>query len=227
MKIGGFQKLTLLDYPGEVACIIFAAGCSLRCPYCHNSGLISPDAAGTEEKEITEYLKKRRGVLDGVVLTGGEPLMQKDAAEFMERIRGLGYKIKLDTNGMFPKRLGEVTEKGLADYIAMDVKHVPERYHAAAGVAVPPSVIAESAALLKSSGVKAEFRTTVVKGIHTADDITAIAEYLSTDIPYYLQTYKASAQVTAPEGLSSFSESEMRAMAEAAKKYCPNTDVRS
>ncbi len=225
MRIGGFQKLTLLDYPGEVACIIFTAGCNFRCPYCHNSGLIK-DKGGISEEEIMGYLKKRSGILDGVVVTGGEPLMHKDIAELITKIRSMGYKIKIDTNGSFPERLRSLVSKGLADYVAMDIKHVPELYRKAAGREVAAEVIDESVKILKASGIRCEFRTTTVKGIHTEEDIEAIAMYLDTDIPYYLQQYKDSGMILAPEGLGNFSEEELDRMADRARKYCPNTSVR-
>lgn len=225
MRIGGFQKLTLLDYPGEVACIVFTIGCDLRCPYCHNSGLLK-DAPEFGEDEVFAYLEKRRGLLDGVVITGGEPLMHSDVFSFAEKIRGSGYKIKLDTNGTYPDRLNEMISRGLVDYVAMDVKHVPEKYHLAAGIRADVSAILRSIEILKASSVSYEFRTTVVKGIHAPEDIEGIAGILCADAPYYLQKYKASEGVLAPEGLLAYDDEEMLKMASAARTRCPNTSVR-
>lgn len=225
MRIGGFQKLTLLDYPGEMACIVFAAGCDLRCPFCHNSGLLAGEAA-VDEEEVFEYLKKRSGVLDGVVLTGGEPLMQEGVFAFAERVRGMGYKLKIDTNGTYPERLREMIERGLVDYAAMDVKHVPEKYSLAAGVSADTEKIKESIEIIKAADIRREFRTTVVKGIHESDDIVAAARLLSTDVPYYIQSYRESEGVLMPEGLGAFSEEELKDAVRRASEFCANVRFR-
>ena len=225
MIIGGMQKLTLLDYPGEMACILFTAGCDFRCPYCHNSGLLI-NADAVPEDEVFSYLEKRRELLDGVVITGGEPLMHEDIFDLAEKIRALGYKIKLDTNGSYPGRLLEMIESGLADYVAMDVKHLPKKYERAAGVKVDTDAIKKSIEILKDADIKREFRTTVVKGIHELDDIVGIAKMLSTDVPYYLQSYRKSEGVLSPEGLEAYSEAELRGTADASRVYCSNTSVR-
>ena len=219
------QKLTLLDYPDEVACIVFTRGCNFACPFCHNSELIGGGAC-TDESEVLSYLKKRSGILDGVVITGGEPLMQADIKEFTEKIRDIGYKIKLDTNGSFPDRLGELIDRGLVNYVAMDIKSSPAGYAAAAGRSIDMHAIDESVAIIKAAGIDREFRTTAVKGIHYKEDITAAAKYLGTDIPYYLQNYRASDTVLSPAGLSEFSAEEMEEMRLAASEYCPNTNLR-
>ncbi|NLA77415.1 MAG: anaerobic ribonucleoside-triphosphate reductase activating protein, partial [Clostridiales bacterium] len=130
MKIFGIQKLSLLDYPGKVACTLFTGGCNLRCPFCHNASLVvSPDASDAmEDSEVLAFLKKREGVLDGVCISGGEPLMQRDIADFIRSVRALGYSVKLDTNGCFPDALEALISEGLLDYIAMDIKNSPRRY---------------------------------------------------------------------------------------------------
>ena len=129
MIIQGLQKLTLLDYPGRVACTVFTAGCNLRCPFCHNAGLVThiDNSNHYSEEEFFAFLKKRRGILDGVCITGGEPLLQKDIADFIRKIKALGYSVKLDTNGCFPEKLKELTESGLVDYVAMDIKNTPQK----------------------------------------------------------------------------------------------------
>lgn len=227
MKTGGFQKLTLLDFPGEVACIIFTAGCNFRCPFCHNSPLICAETE-TDTDEIFRYLKKRRGVLDGVVISGGEPLEQPDIIDFIREIRGMNYRIKLDTNGSYPDRLSLLLSEGLIDYAAMDIKHTKEKYSLAAGIECNGILkkIEQSIDILKNCSAEAEFRTTFVNGIHKISDAEEIALWLSTKRPYYIQSYKNSGSVLSPEGLSEFSESELNAMQRAAKRYCPNAELR-
>ena len=136
MLISGLQKLTLLDYPGQVACTVFTGGCNFRCPFCHNAPLVLPEqlAHDSSEQAVLDFLKKRVGVLDGVAITGGEPLLHRDIPAFLEKVRALGYKIKLDTNGSFPERLEEIVRAGLVDRVAMDIKNAPELYSAAVGV---------------------------------------------------------------------------------------------
>ena len=196
MIIGGFQKTTLLDFPNHVACIIFTKGCNFRCPFCQNSTLIGIN----HEDEITEeyifdYLIKRQGILDGVVITGGEPTVQKDLKEFIKKIRKLGYKVKLDTNGYNPVVLKELIDENLLDYVAMDVKHTFEKYHIVAGKMINTDFILESIKILEESNVKHEFRTTIIKEYHTIEDIIEITSYFNKDTPYYLQNFKNSSNV--------------------------------
>ena len=230
MNIGGFQKLTLLDYPGLMACIVFTPGCNFRCPFCHNSGLVLPEqlTSPVPETEVLDYLKMRRGLLEGVVITGGEPLLHGELGDFIKRVRALGYKIKLDTNGSFPDRLQELIRAGLIDYVAMDIKQAPRRYEAAAGVpsdrVVP--LIEQSLRYLRSSGIPFELRTTVVRGIHTAQDVVALARWIAGPQPYYLQSYVDSGHVISPERLSAFSPEELSEMLEHVRAYCPNAAVK-
>ncbi len=231
MRIGGFQKLTLLDYPGQVACIVFTSGCNFRCPFCHNAGLVLPGQAEEEipAETVLTYLEKRRGLLDGVVVTGGEPLLWLDLAEFLQQVRELGYRIKLDTNGSFPERLQRLLERGLLDYIAMDVKHAPEQYALATGIqgeAVVP-LIQQSLQVLRTSAIPYELRTTVVKGIHTPQTMAALAGWLSTAAPYYLQPYVDSGHILAPDGLSPFLELELEELLAAVRPYCPAAALRN
>lgn len=230
MRIGGFQKLTLLDYPGQVACIVFTCGCNFRCPYCHNSGMVVPNGAAEEisAQMVLSYVEKRRGLLDGVVVTGGEPLLWPDLPEFLRALRRTGCKIKLDTNGSFPDRLRAVLRDSLIDYAAMDVKHVPERYGSAAGTQNPhiSERIAESLQVMRGEAVPFELRTTVVRGIHTAQDIAALAQWLGGEENWYLQSYVASQQVLAPDGLSAFTQEKLEEMRALALQYRPNVFVR-
>ena len=182
MRILGLQKLSLLDFPGKVAATVFTGGCDLRCPFCHNALLVTRLAETPEipEQEVLDFLASRRGLLDGVVLTGGEPLLQPDAADFLRKVRELGFAVKLDTNGCDPARLAEILDRGLVDYVAMDVKNAPARY--AETVGVPDFDLApveESIRLLRKSTVDYEFRTTLVRELHRPEDLDAIAAWLA------------------------------------------------
>lgn len=239
MYIGGFQKLTLLDYPGHTACIVFTRGCNFRCSFCHNSGLVLPGQAqpAETEQEILRYLAKRQGLLDGVVISGGEPLLWPQLTGFIERIRALGFLIKLDTNGSFPERLEALLSAGLLDYVAMDIKQTPEKYGTAIGFsgnAAPASgkgasaadLVEQSLAILRGFQVPFELRTTVVRGIHTPEDLVSIAAWIRGTQDYYLQPYVDSGNVLAPQGLSSFSTGELEALLPRIRAFCPNTKIR-
>ena len=191
MKIHGLQKLTLLDYPGRVACTVFLGGCDFRCPYCHNSELLDPGCPAQMEEELLSFLSKRRGLLDGVCVTGGEPLLRPELPDLLEKIRALGFSVKLDTNGSRPDRLRALLERGLADYVAMDIKNSPERYAETAGVpGLDPGPIRESAALLLEGRTDYEFRTTVVRQLHDEDSFRAIGPWLAGAKRYFLQSFE-------------------------------------
>lgn len=230
MNIGGFQKLTLLDYPELVACIVFTAGCNFRCPYCHNGGLVIESESITLESEETifNYLIKRRGILDGVVISGGEPLLQEDIEEFIKKIKVLGYKVKLDTNGTMPDKLEGLLRKGLVDYVAMDIKNSSKSYYKAIGHKYNSVVksIKKSIDILKNSDIEYEFRTTVVKGIHSKEDIIEIAKWIKGDMKYYIQSYVKADSVIAPKGLEAFSNEELNCIIDEVKKYCPLGEIR-
>ncbi|MBQ6947119.1 MAG: anaerobic ribonucleoside-triphosphate reductase activating protein [Clostridia bacterium] len=198
MKIYGFQKMTLLDFPGKVACTVFTGGCNFRCPFCHNASLVTHiDGAPIAEEEILSYLNKRKGLLDGVCVTGGEPLLQGDIASFLRRIKEMGYLVKLDTNGAFPDRLRALLEAGLVDYVAMDIKNSKEKYAVTAGVPVDLAAIERSVELLKEGRVDYEFRTTLVKELHTEEDILSMAKWLSGAKYWYLQNFTDSGDLIA------------------------------
>ena len=174
MKISGFQKTTLLDYPGKVACTVFLNGCNFRCPFCHNADLVIPESETGifTENEIFEYLKKRKGILDGVCITGGEPLLNKEISEFMKRIKEMGLLVKLDTNGSFPERLEEIIRAGVVDYVAMDIKNSFEKYSETSGLSNKDLTnIKRSIDLIMEGKTDYEFRTTVVREFHTVEDI--------------------------------------------------------
>lgn len=228
MQISGIQKLTLLDYPGKLACTIFTDGCNFRCPFCHNAPLVLPDREKQrmDESEVLELLKKRRGILEGVAVTGGEPTLQADLEDFLAKVKELGYKIKLDTNGTRPEVLRRMIENGLVDRVAMDIKNAPEEYDAACGVAVDITAVEKSKELLLQGAVEYEFRTTVVKGIHTKESLLSAARWISGAKEYYLQQFKDSGDLVLPNGLSAFDENEMHDLCEAVREIVPTVTLR-
>lgn len=227
MKIGGLQKLTLLDYPGLVACTIFTVGCNFRCPFCHNASLVTGKPYETiDENYVLEFLKTRKGKLDGVCITGGEPLLQKDIEEFIAEIKNLGFLVKLDTNGSFPQRLQSILDKGLVDYVAMDIKNSPEKYADTCGIPwLEIENIKKSVDILRQSGVEHEFRTTVVKELHLPQDIEALSCAFAGSENYYLQNFRDSGDII-ESGCSPMSHEEMKRLAAAAKSGFPNSSIR-
>lgn len=227
MKLGGMQKTTLLDFPGNVACTVFTSGCNFRCPFCHNSPLLTllPDEECFDTEEFFAYLEKRKGILDGVAITGGEPLLQNDIAQFIRRIKSLGLKVKLDTNGSFPDRLEQLISEKLIDYIAMDVKSPLSSYKKVAGTDRYLNEIVKSIALIKGSGTEYEFRTTVVKELHAPEDMEEIGKLIEGAEKYFIQVYKDTENVL-EDGLSAPSEQELYKMLETVKKYVPNAQLR-
>ena len=229
MNFAGIQKLTLLDYPGKTACTLFTDGCNLRCPFCHNARLVLPEKrenTSVSDTEILAFLKKRAGLLDGVCITGGEPLLHiRELREFLPEVRALGYAVKLDTNGTKPDALAELLRDGLIDYAAMDVKNAFPYYGETVGLPdfdVTP--VKKSIALLKESGIGYEFRTTVVREFHTVGRIRELAESIAGAKRYFLQCFKDSGELIA-DGLSAVSREEMEKMCEAAAEFCP-TEIR-
>ena len=230
MLISGLQKLTLLDYPGTVACTVFTGGCNFRCPFCHNASLVLPerldgDPDGAET--VLAFLRKRQGILDGVAITGGEPLLHADMPELLRAIRALGYRIKLDTNGSFPDRLRAIVEEGLVDRVAMDIKNPPALYAKTVGLkALDIDAITRSKDYLLEGRVDYEFRTTVVKGLHTAESLCEAARWIDGAREYYLQQYKDSGDVIRPDGLAAYSDEEMRALRDAVAGVLPCVKLR-
>ncbi len=193
MQIYGLNKTTLLDYPEHVAATVFTGGCNFRCPFCHNASLVLKPDAGLKisEEEVLGFLQKRKGILQGVCITGGEPTLQPDLYDFIRKVKELGYLVKLDTNGYRPEALQELLERRMLDYVAMDIKASKENYAKAAGVCnIALTGIEESVEILKNSGVPYEFRTTVVKGIHNIEEFDAIGQWLAGSRAYYLQAYR-------------------------------------
>lgn len=229
MLISGLQKLTLLDYPGTVACTVFTGGCNFRCPFCHNASLVLPErlARDTDEEQVLSFLRKRQGILDGVAVTGGEPLLHRELPELLEKIRGLGYKIKLDTNGSFPDALEDVVRARLVDRVAMDIKNSPELYAASVGVeGFDLAPVERSKDFLLRGEVEYEFRTTVVKSLHTEQGLVSAAKWIAGAKEYYLQQFKDSGDVISAGGLGAFDEKEMHSLADAVRAYVPSVQVR-
>ena len=227
MDLAGLQKLTLLDYPGHMACTVFTYGCNLRCPFCHNAGLVVREKENTvKEEDFFDFLGKRRGILDGVAITGGEPLLQPDITGFMRKIREMGFKVKLDTNGFFPDRLREILSEGLADYVAMDIKAPKEKYPEAVGLKnADVKKVAQSVSLLMNGTTDFEFRTTAVKGIHTVSDFAAIGEWIAGDEKYFIQHFADSGDLIG-SGFDGFDAEESQKLLGAAAPYLPNAALR-
>ena len=224
MQIGGLQKLTLLDFPGQVACTVFLQGCNFRCPFCHNSSLVLGTEAITRES-VLAFLKQRQGLLDGVAITGGEPLLSVGLEDLLREIRSLGYKIKLDTNGSFPRKLEQLIADGLVDYVAMDIKNTPEKYDQTAGATGFLPAVRESASLLIDGKISYEFRTTVVDELHEPEDFHAIGQWLSGAQQYFLQCFTDSGEILQP-GLHAPSKEKLEKCLAVASQYIPNTHIR-
>ena len=191
MKIGGLQRISFIDYPGMIGAVVFVQGCNFRCPYCHNPELVDPERYGPllDEGAVFAFLEKRRGKLDAVTLTGGEPTLQPDLAEFLRQVRGMGYRIKLDTNGSRPEVLATLIREKLVDYLAMDIKGPREKYARIARADVDLAAIDRSIGRIAESGLEHEFRTTVVPSQITMDDLLSIAEWLKNARKYVLQSF--------------------------------------
>ncbi|MBN2414220.1 anaerobic ribonucleoside-triphosphate reductase activating protein [bacterium] len=228
MNIGGFVKTSLSDFPGHIAAVIFISGCNLRCPFCHNPDLVThPERTAESAEGILEFLASRRTRLTGVVISGGEPLMQDDLPSLLGQIHRLGLAVKIDTNGTFPGMLERVIDSGLCSYVAMDIKSSPEEYARAAGGDVPLDLIRRSIRILKESGLPHEFRTTVVPGLHTVQTIAGIGSLIDFAHLYILQHFSG-LRTLSPSytGLRSFNETEMAALGDAARPFCGQLFIR-
>ena len=228
MKIHGFQTLTLLDYPGFTAATIFLGGCNFRCPFCQNAGLVlAPEGEPViSTDEVLGFLNKRKKVLDGVCITGGEPTLEPELTDLIFQIKELGYRVKLDTNGYEPDRLAKLIGGGLVDYIAMDIKSSPEGYSKASGIeGVELLKIERSIDLISSSGIEHEFRTTVVHELHTREDLAAIARRLTGEKRYFLQRFVDSGEILC-EGMSAPTDDEMHDYLSAVREFIPTAELR-
>ena len=229
MLIAGLQKLTLLDFPGKTACTVFTPGCNFRCPFCHNALLVTDIDGGTflDEEEFFSFLNKRKGILEGVAITGGEPTLQRELPLFIKRIKDLGFLVKLDTNGTNPEMLEALIKEGLVDRVAMDIKNDPSLYGETAGlINFDIAPVARSRDLLLEGRCDYEFRTTVVRGLHTKESLKGAARWIEGAKEYWLQQYKDSGNLIDPRGLASFGEAEMKELLEAVREIIPGAKLR-
>ncbi|MBE6156787.1 MAG: anaerobic ribonucleoside-triphosphate reductase activating protein [Firmicutes bacterium] len=228
MIISGFQKLTLLDYPNKTACLLFTQGCNFKCPFCHNKSLLENSSSNEviDEEEIFKYLDKRKNVLDGVCISGGEPLLQKNIEIFIKKIKEKGFLVKLDTNGSFPGKLKWLIDNNLVDYVAMDIKNNFFNYKSASGIENNNiENIKKSISILENSNIEHEFRTTVVKEIHDLEQIESICKYIGVNTKYYLQNFEDNGTVL-QKGLSGFEKKELQNIVNKLKNTYPNIEVR-
>ncbi len=232
LSFRGIQKTTLTDYPGQIACTLFLAGCNFRCPYCYNIDLVQPSDTGNcvSDQEVLQFLEERKRFLDGICITGGEPLLHHEKlVPFLERVRTLGFKIKLDTNGSLPKAVDEVVRARIVDYIAMDIKAPLKRYGEVACAKVDLEAIQASVRLIRSSGVDYEFRTTVFSGL-TLEDFESIGRWLAGSRKYCLQPMRSNVPLLDPGFSSRYSSPTEGFMKEAAGRLAPyftEVEVRS
>ena len=248
MRICGLNKMTLLDYPGRVACTIFIGGCNYRCPFCQNGSLVLTPMEEPEiqKEEIFAFLKKRQGILDGVAITGGEPTLSPGLPEFMQQIRDLGYDIKLDTNGTNPAMIKQLARDGLVQKVAMDIKACPENYPRLVGwteIEQAPSPqaseeadiaekykkklepVMETADFLLEGKIDYEFRTTVIRELHTEKDFREIGRWIKGAKAYYLQAYRESGNVILPV-FSSYTEEELEHFASILRETIDLVEIR-
>ena len=227
MRIDGLQTLTLLDYPGKVACTVFTSGCNMRCPFCHNASLVCGEVPPFMEKEeFFAFLKKRTGVLDGVCVTGGEPLLQEGLIPFLLEVKEKGFTTKLDTNGLLHDRLRAAVEAGAVDYVAMDIKNCKARYAETAGVpGLDLAPIEKSVQFLMEGSVDYEFRTTVVKELHNKADFDEIGRWLKGAKRYFLQSFKDSGDILSP-GLSPMEKADLLEIRDRLRAEIPVVELR-
>jgi pyruvate formate lyase activating enzyme len=228
MKISGLQKLTLLDFPGRTACTVFTAGCNFRCPFCYNAPLVTKAAEqpSIDMDYLFAFLKNRRGLLDGVAVTGGEPTLQPDLEDFIIKVRELGYQIKLDTNGTHPDVLRRLIGGGLIDYAAMDIKASPDNYAGVTGVpGLDLGPVRESVSLLMEGKIDFEFRTTAVKTLHTVEEFADIGRWIEGAPRYFIQSYKDEGDIICP-GLEAFSRAELDRIADTVRPFVPAVSLR-
>jgi pyruvate formate lyase activating enzyme len=226
MKIGGLQKMTLLDYPGHVACTVFLKGCNFLCPFCYNSSLIEEQSFNNMlEDEFFSFLESRKNKLDGVAITGGEPLLQLGIVDFVRKIKSLGFKVKLDTNGSFPELLEQLIQEKLVDYVAMDIKNTWEKYEMTVGKKINLVNIKKSVNILLKSNISYEFRTTAVKEFHNEYDFEIIGQNILGASNYFIQSYQSKDSVLC-KGLHALSKNELENCLARVKNYIPNAKLR-
>lgn len=225
MILSGLQKLTLLDFPGRIAATVFTRGCNMRCPFCHNASLVVGGADIIPEEEFFAFLESRRGRLGGVCVSGGEPTLQADLPRFIEKIKAMGFEVKLDTNGTNPEMLSSLIDGGLLDYVAMDIKSSPEGYARVSGVSPDMEKIKRSIELLLSDKIDYEFRTTVAKPLFSTGDFVEIGKLIKGAKRYYLQGFLDSGDLIG-EGLEAYSETEMQGFLAEILPFVRNSQIR-
>ena len=229
MQIKGWVRTSLIDYPGKIAAVLFTSGCNFRCPYCQNSELVlHPESLPEiDPAEIFQFLTRRRGLIDGVVITGGEPTLQKGLDDFMRKLKELGLAIKLDTNGYRPQVLRDLLERDLLDYVAMDIKASPAKYPLAAGVPIDVQRIEKSVRLILSSGIDHEFRTTVVPGIVAPEDVEEMAKLITGAEKYILQQFRPQGTIEPRfREVAPYPAQMLLEMAQAAERWIGEVEVR-
>ena len=227
MNIAGLQKMTLLDFPGRIACTVFLPGCNLRCPFCHNASLVLPQREKDviTEEALLDFLKLRKKKLDGVCVTGGEPTLYIDLPDLLKKIKDLGFQVKLDTNGTNPKMLGQILKDGLCDYVAMDIKNSPDKYAATCGGVDVLDAVKESVSILMKSSTEYEFRTTVMHPYHDPEDFVKIGQWLQGAKQYFIQCFVDSGDLLSQE-CTVLTETQVKALKDAVQTYIPNTQLR-
>lgn len=227
MNIAGLQKFSAIDYPNKLACVVFSQGCNFNCPFCHNFELIKfKTKPKIQTHQIWDFLQTRKNKLQGVVVTGGEPTVQKDLVDFLGKIKELGFAIKLDTNGSNPQVLQRIFDLNLVDYIAMDIKHNLRLYEVASGVKTNLSNLHKSIQLIRKSGLEYEFRTTVVPGIHTSQNVLEIAKNLLPSEHYYLQEFRTIGVRSQPI-FDSKKTIDLEGLQKQILKFLPHTKIRN
>ena len=231
LSIKGLQKTTLVDYPNKVACTIFLPRCNFRCGFCHNKDLVlNPDSLPTiSEEELLNFLKEKKKWLDGICVTGGEPLLHKELLDFLPKVKELNYLVKIDTNGTNPNLLKQLIDKKLVDFIAMDLKNSLEKYDETTASKVNIDEIKESVDIIKNSGIDYEFRTTVVPGLHKKEDIKKIGEWLKGSKKFAIQNFKPAKEVidSKYETMESFKKEELEEFKEILKNYINEVEIRT
>lgn len=228
MKIGGIQKTSLLDYPNSISAIIWTVGCNFRCPFCYNKDIVLGNVAIIPEEEVLAFLQKRKGLLESLVISGGEPLMQEDVGEFIKKVKNLGYLVKIDTNGTYPEKLKELIDQKLVDYVAMDVKAPKNKYDKLTGVKTDIEKIEKSIEIIKNSAIEYEFKTTFAPELLTKEDIVEIAKWLEGSKRFYLQQFKNDVPLISPklENTAPYSKEKLIETLQAIKPYFKFCDVR-
>lgn len=229
MIIYGLQKTTLIDYPGKIACTVFTYGCNFRCSFCHNPELvIDPIKEAISDEDFFRFLEKRKGMLDGVVITGGEPCIHEELIGFIRKIKDMNFSVKLDTNGSFPNILKIVIEENLVDYVAMDIKSSEDKYVSLSGGFDNFSKILQSIKTLRASNIAYEFRTTVIKGLHTKKEIEKIGKILEGTENFSLQNFKFTKTISSEFTKSNeFTKDELDDLAKILKKYIQNVEIKN